>query len=146
MTTGAESLLCEIFSCGSLDLKLLDDVGYGWDEVLDQIDWPQEGLDLNDLLRGVFSVGIIKLRDAVGDAICELEAIELNERDLDDDEREALEALRQLDPDNDVQSYHNFLDTHVWFEHHGAVYRRYLKDAVEGFEENTGFCIGGDEE
>ena len=35
--SGAQSLLCEMLSCGSSDLEMLDRIGYGWDEILDQM-------------------------------------------------------------------------------------------------------------
>ena len=28
--SGAQSLLCEMLSCGSMDLEILDRIGYGW--------------------------------------------------------------------------------------------------------------------
>lgn len=143
--TGVQSLLCEMLSCGSMDLELLDRVGYDWDDVLDQIDWPHTGIDFNRLMMGVVSVGIIRIREAVDDRICQLEAIP-NERDLDDDEDEELRLLRTLNPDEDIQSYHNCLDTHVWFEHRGAIYRRYLPEAIDSFEENVGFFLTGGED
>lgn len=140
--TGAESVLCEMFSCGSLDLKMLDDVVYDWGKVLDQADWPRADIDFNILMRGVIDLGIIEIRDAVGNRIAELEAIAFNERDLDSDEEEELMELRNLDPDKDIDSFHNCLDTHVWFEKNGDIYRRYLSDALDEFAENTGFEIG----
>jgi len=36
--SGAESLLCEILSCGVDDLEMLDGFSLDWGEVLDQID------------------------------------------------------------------------------------------------------------
>ena len=59
MISGAQSFLCEILSCGSADLEILDRIGYRWEEILDQIEWPRDGLDFNDILRGAVSVGII---------------------------------------------------------------------------------------
>ena len=29
--SGAQSLLCEMLSCGSSDLEILDRIGYGWE-------------------------------------------------------------------------------------------------------------------
>lgn len=142
----AQSLLCEMLSCGSMDLELLDRVGYDWDEILDQAEWPSEGFDFNGLMRAVVDVGIIHIKDAVSDRICELEAVQLNGRELDDDEFEEKNALEGLDPDNDIRSYHNCLDTHVWFEHNGSIYRRYLPEALDSFEDNVGFFLTGGEE
>jgi hypothetical protein len=142
--SGAQSLLCEMLSCGSMDLEILDRIGYGWDEILDQMDWPRDGLDFNDVLRGAVSVGIIKLKEAIDDRICEIEAIP-NERELDEDEEEELNTLRLLKPDDDIEGDFNFLATHVWFKNNGPVYRRYLSEAVDEFEDNVGFFLTGGE-
>ena len=143
--SGAQSLLCEMLSCGSMDLELLDRVGYDWYEILDQAEWPIEGFDFNGLMRAVVSVGIIHIQEAVDYRICELEAFQ-NERELDENEVEEIDALRRLDPNNDIQSYHNCLDTHVWFNRNGPIYRRYLLGALDSFENNVGFFLTGGEE
>lgn len=105
--TGTQSLLCEMLSCGTLDLELLDRVGYDWDEVLGRLDWPDgEGFNFNGLLRAVVDVGIIHLRRAVYDRLSELEGIE-NSRELNDEEAEEAEALYHLDPDQDIEGFFN---------------------------------------
>lgn len=139
--SGTERLLCRLLSCGSADLSLLEDVGYDWGDVLEQLDWPDgEGVGFNRLISAVFDVGIIRIREAVDDRACELEAIS-NERELYDDEEEELRCLRLLDPDNDIRSYLNCLDTHVWLEKNGEFYQMYLADALDSFADNTGFEI-----
>ena len=144
--TGTQSLLCEMLSCGTLDLELLDRVGYDWDEVLGRLDWPDgEGFNFNGLLRAVVDVGIIHLRRAVYDRLSELEGIE-NSRELNDEEAEEAEALYHLDPDQDIEDFFNCLDTHVWFRQNGPVYRRYLSSALDSFEDNVGFFLTGGEE
>ena len=144
--TGTQSLLCEMLSCGTLDLELLDRVGYDWDEVLEQLDWPDgEGFNFNRLMRAIVDVGIIHIKQAVEDRICELEAVE-NERELDGDEAEEMESLRRLDPDQDIEGFFNCLDTHVWFRQNGSIYRRYLSSALDSFEDNVGFFLTGGED
>ena len=144
--TGTQSLLCEMLSCGTLDLELLDRVGYDWDEVLEQLDWPDgEGFNFNRLMRAIVDVGIIHIKQAVEDRICELEAVE-NERELDEDEAEEMESLRCLDPDQDIEGFFNCLDTHVWFRQNGSIYRRYLSSALDSFEDNVGFFLTGGED
>ena len=100
--SGAQSLLCEMLSCGSMDLEILDRIGYGWDEILDQMDWPREGLDFNDVLRGAVSIGIINLKKAVSERILVLEAEESIHGKLEPEEAEELDALRLLNPDDDI--------------------------------------------
>lgn len=142
---GTQSLLCEMLSCGTLDLELLDHVGYDWDEVLEQLDWPDgEGFTFNRLLMAVVDVGIIHLRQAVDYRLCELEGIE-NGRELYEYEAKEMESLRHLDPDQDIEGFYNCLDTHVWFRQNGSIYRRYLSSALDSFEDNVGFFLTGGE-
>lgn len=143
--TGAQSLLCEMLSCGSADLEILDRIGYGWDEILDQMDWPREGLDFNDVLRAAVSVGIINIKEAISERTFLLEATQGIHGKLEPEEAEELEALRDLHPDDDIEGDFNFLATHVWFKSNGPAYRRYLPEAVDNFEDNVGFFLTGGE-
>lgn len=138
--TGAEALFCQMFSCGSADLKLLDDVEYDWDDVLQQMDFPYEGMNFNDLLRAIFDVGFIQIRDAVNDRLDELMGREEHGW-LTDEERVELRELRRLDPDNDFSTYCNCIDTHVYCEKHGGLYQQYMQHALDAFEDNTGWGI-----
>ena len=36
----ANELLREMLSCGNMELEYLEDVGYDWNDVLAQLDWP----------------------------------------------------------------------------------------------------------
>ena len=150
MVSSREDFLMNLLNCGVLDLKLIDDVGYDWCDTLDGetlgemlSDGSGRRETLNYIMRRVVEFGTDQLTTAVADRICELEAI-TNERELDADEEEELEALRTLNPEEDIESYHNFIDTHVWFENNADVYRTYLQEALDDFTEGTGFEIGGD--
>lgn len=150
MVSSREDFLMNLLNCGVLDLKLIDDVGYDWCDILDGemlgemlSDGSRQRETLNYIMRRVVEFGIDQLTTAVADRICELEAIP-NERELDVDEEEELEALHTLNPEEDIESYHNFIDTHVWFENNADVYRTYLQGALDDFAEGTGFEIGGD--
>lgn len=137
--SGAESLLCEILSCGTADLEMLDDVEFNWGEVLDQIDWPQYCLGFNDIMRGVFACGIIRIENEINCRICDLERNCSGE-----EEEEELAALKILNPNKDITAYFNCLDTHVYFRKNGEIYRRYLEYELNNFYDNTGFEIEGE--
>lgn len=133
-------LLTALLECGTLDLGVLDRVGYDWCDVLDRVEGFGVGIEklgFNGLMRLVVDMGIEDLATAIGDRICELEAI-TNERELDEDEAEELEMLRRLDPEEDVNAYFNFLDTHAYLQRNQDIYRDYAQDEVREFEENTG--------
>lgn len=136
-----EELLRAMLDCGIDDLSMLDDVQYDWYEILEQLDWPDgEGFRFNRLMRAVVDVGIIYIKDAADDRICELEAL-VSERNLDEDEEKELAALRSIDPDSDIRGYFNFMDISVWIESNAEVYMEYLQEALDSFTDNTGLQI-----
>lgn len=136
MVTNTEDFLMNLLHCGVLDLRLIDHVNYDWCDILDE-DIPME---LNSVMRRVVDFGIDQITTAVNDRICELEAIP-NERERDKDEETELKALRSLSPEDDILSFHNYLDTYVWLENHADVYRTNLLDALDAFADGTGFEI-----
>lgn len=138
--TNRENLMCAILECGTLDLGVLDDVGYDWYDVLDRLEG--QGVSIteigfNGLMRTVVEMAVEDLEAAVEERVKELE----EQDELEYDEQEALEQLRLLDPEDDVGGFFNFLDTHAYFEKNGEVYRNYLPEAVEEFEKNTGLSM-----
>lgn len=136
-----DSLLRAIFDCGSMDLEMLNDVKYDFNEIIAQLDdEPLQNVGFNGFMKAVVDVGIIHLKEAIDDRICELEAI-YSETDLDDEENEELAALRRLDPNCDIEAYFNCLDTHVYFRYNEKEYRSYMADAIDSFRDNTGLNL-----
>ena len=136
MMTNTENFLVSLLDCGICDLGMIEDVNYPWCDILTE-DMP---FSFNYLMRLVVEFGVQQITDAVNYRICELEAIP-NERELDPDEQEELTALHSLCPEDDILSFHNYLDTYVWFESHAEVYRAYLQEALDAFADGTGFEI-----
>ena len=133
-----DELLRALLNCGYMDLSLLDNVKYSWSDVLEQLDgWLLEELSLNNLMRAVVSVGIIELWEKIDKRVEELEA----QAEINDDEKVERAALKTLDPDQDIEGYFNCLDTHVYFANNASVYRQYLSDAIDAFENNTGLVF-----
>lgn len=144
--TSQEDLLMNILHCGTLDLALIDKVGYDFCDILEQLeDIPIQQVGFNGLMRAVVDFGIICIKEAVDKRIEELEGCQADGA-MSEEEAEELQALKQLNPDEDIQSYHNCIDTNVWFERNAGVYRRYLAEVLDAFCEGTGFEIGGDAE
>lgn len=146
MISSRDDLLMNLLGCGSLDLGVVDKVGYDFCDVLERLDGLSiQDVGFNGLMRAVVEFGIIEIREWLDERIKELEGYWLA-RTLGDGEEEEMEKLKMLNPDEDIQSFHNFLDTHVWFERNGHIYRRYLREAIADFEEGTGLHITGGEE
>ncbi len=134
---GSIALLCTMLNCGTLDLNMLDDVQYEWNEVLEQMDWPRDGLDFNDVLRAVVDLGIIGIKDWIMTRIRTLNVSAYQDADT----AKELDMLHSLDPDEDIYASFNLQDTHIWFNSHKDIYLEYLGEALEEFESNTGLSI-----
>lgn len=149
MISSRDDFLINILHCEVWGLRLIDDVGYNWCDILDSetlgkmlSGGSRQRDTLNYLMRRVVEFGINQITTAVDDRICELEAIP-NDRELDADEEKELSALCALNPEEDIDSYHNFVNTHVWFENNADVYHTYMQEALDNFAEGTGFEIEG---
>ena len=146
MNDWKEDLLAAILDCGYADLYLLEDCRYDLCEIVEECRMNFGKLDINLLVRIMFEYGLRDIETAINDRICELESVE-NERNLDEDERVELESLRVLDPFENIESFHNYIDTSIWVSREGnkrEIYKRYLQDSLDRFEEMTGFQIGTD--
>ena len=116
MMSAKDSLLLTLLGCGTLDLEMLEDIHYDFDDVIDRLD----GLSIqeagfNGLMRAVVDVGIIHIQEALEEKLAELHGYR-DEGVMTEGDKQELQALEQLDPDRDIRSYHNCLDTSVWFE------------------------------
>lgn len=142
MADWREDLLTAILDCGYGDLYLMKDCQYDIGEIVEECEATFGCLHINNFVRIMFDFGLRDIEEAINDRICELEAI-ANERDLDEDEETELSALRELAPFEDMRSYHNYIDTHIWIddEEKKKTYTAYLQEALDQFEEMTGFEI-----
>ena len=141
MFTNREDILMTLFHCGICDLSLLDDIQYDACDVLEQLGgFGLDDLDINMYVRAAFDLGFIEIREAVENRIDELKSYE-ERGDLTEEEQEELDEILRLDPDADFGSYHNCIDTHAYIEKNNEVYRRYFQDALDNFENNTGFPL-----
>lgn len=140
MMTTAESWLTAILYCGSLDIRLLDDCTLACEDVLERAHEWTDSPNINDLVKAMFELALLNLKEAVEQRTEELEGY-YGCRDIDDDDLQELEAIRDLDVDEDISSFHNFLDTHIWFEKNAETYKKYFEPALDQFYEETGFEI-----
>lgn len=65
-------------------------------------------------------------------------------RELEDEEAELqteIDEINSLNPIEDIESYHNYLDTSAWFNNNEEVYVKHFKDLVDEFEEETGLGL-----
>ena len=137
-----EELLMALLQCGSLDLSILDGVGYDLGEIVEEL--RAEGLEvtLNLITGEIFRKGQIELEEAVMEAIEDRKAMMLG-CDEDEEERlqEEIDELETLDPESDMDWFCNCLDTSCWFAENEEVYRKYLADKIREIEDNMGFSF-----
>ena len=136
--TNKDYLLMALLDCGTCDLRMIDDVGYDWRDIL-AYNIARRGRDfpasLDTLLDYVVDYGIEMLCRAIDNRITDLK---LRGSEAPQDELAALLSLR---PDDDIGRCFNCLDTHVWFANNGDIYQKYLADELYLFEHGTGFYI-----
>lgn len=141
MVTSREDFLMQILQCGTLDLKLIDDVGYDFCDILELDSTFQ--FDINFVMARVFEYGFSRIEDA----IYERKEYLTDTRDtygISDEQQKELDALNELSVLDDFQTYHNYIDTHVWCDRNKEIYKKYLSEALDDFAEGTGFEISFD--
>ena len=138
MADWKDDVLVALLDCGYGDLGVLDDCKYDLvDDIAEMLDCEMK-VTLNGLAWAMFRHGLSDIRYAIEERIEELE-----ERDeLSDEEQAELDELQTLDPYEDTESFHNFIDTSIWFRANKDIYEKYLQTALAEFEKNTGYSIG----
>lgn len=56
-----------------------------------------------------------------------------------DDLKQHIEEIKTLNPEDDVEFFINYLDTHIWFREHKDVYHLYFAKQVSEIEDKIGF-------
>lgn len=143
-----EALVCNLLKCGPADLAMLERVGFDWPDVIDATGWKGSSftdMDFNSLMDAVVYLGKMAIKAAVNNSLSDLEILE-QRGELTEEKFEELFQFHYLDPEEDIQSYHNYLDTHVWFEKNGAIYRKHFAEELDEFAKNVGIEITGGEE
>ena len=128
-------LLFTLLKCGKADLVLLDDIEYDFNEILYGCD-SLDILNLNSLMGAVFSIGISQIEGLLEDQ-CEYLRVSCSDND------KKINALKKLNPWNDIKYFGNCLGTNVYFVNDEVrkLYKTYLPEALDIFERNTGFRI-----
>lgn len=140
--TGTESLLCCLLGCGTLDLDILDDVGYDLGEIVEDLQSNGIKPTLNAITDKIFLKGQQTLSEKLQEKLDEM-AQERDGYDGDSEEYEGLQEkideLESCDPDEDVDWFCNYLDTSIWFTDNEEIYRKYLSDEISEIEDDMGF-------
>ena len=158
MSDWKEDLLTTILDCGYGDLSVLEDCKYDMSTVADECKEQFGKISLNGLAMVMFDFGREDIAERKNELLHELEeekykwdkAIERGQ-ELTEEEQERYDALEddidlleEFDVYENLESFHNYIDTSIWVIGVSDVERLHelLKDAFDEFAENTGFAIG----
>lgn len=131
------NLLSSVLGCGYLDIQILEGVEYDWDDIIDTLKDNGMELNVNTLMNEVFEVGKTEISSYILDRLEELEELE----EKSEGEEEEYKKLLELDVYEDIESFHNYIDTSIYFVKNGEIYTEYLMEQLDYFEEMTGFRI-----
>lgn len=145
MEGNRDLLLCAVLDCGTLDLSVIDDVGYDIGEIVEELQAEELKPTLNMITCEIFRMGQRDLENAIDAAIRDRQKMQLETDDSEEGEEEydrlqkEIDELEELDPEEDVDWFCNCLDTSIWFSDNEETYRKYLADEISEIEDNMGF-------
>ena len=158
--TMQECILTKILNCESADLSLLEDINYDLDDIIDDL-MENNDLSLNSIFREVFRAGARDLqeeyemqKDEIKERILEaleeekeecIKSGEMTEKELEELEEHKelvndLELLEneELNPEEDLDYFINYMDTHVFMKNL-EFYRRWMEKEVDSIEYKMGW-------
>ena len=135
------SLLCDLLDCGYADIGIIEDCKYDFDEIIEECKENFGDISLAGLADTILSRGLCDIQDSIDKRIKNLEECEQH---LNKTCQAELDALKEIDPFEDTTRYFNYLDTHIWLSSDNEeLWKKYLVNEVDEFEENTGFAMQG---
>lgn len=135
------SLLCDLLDCGYADIGIIEDCEYDFDEIIEECKENFGDISLAGLVDTIMCRGLCDIQNSINDRIAELEK---KKKPLSKSKQRELDALKSISPFDDTERYFNYLDTHIWLSSENEdLWKKYLVNEVDEFEENTGFAMQG---
>jgi len=138
-------LLTGLLNCGYRDLDNIMDCKYDMEDLIEEVkNSGDESIDINNLTYAMFEKGKEEIRTSIENRIEEIEEEINNTEDKKEIKnlKKELKEIKNLDPYEDIGSFHNYCDTSIYFnEDKGDIYKKYFQEALDEFYENTGFNI-----
>lgn len=137
----ADGLLMIILDCGSMDISILDEVGYDLEDIVEKLKAKGDKISLNAITDMIFLTGQSELTEAVEEAIRIRKEQQLEDNDSEEYDRlqEEIDELEYLNPEADMGWFCNCLDTSCWLGNNEDIYRKYIPEAISSIEYNMGF-------
>lgn len=143
-----EAFLSDLLDCGANDLEVFEDIGYDFTDILESIKEEYQLPNLNTIIETCFSMGITDLKAAIQYHISDLqekenylkEKIHALETEILDIEAD-LKDLQSLDPDTDIETYTDYLDSSISIKRNKHIYVQQLSKDMETIFKQMGFYI-----
>lgn len=154
-----DEILATLLECGIDDLNLLEDIDYDLEDILNEL-MENDSLSLHNILEEIFLKGAIELQERfnlrkeeikqeIDNALIEEKEKWFNSGEIQEEfeeteeYKELINDLRlieneELNPENDLDYYLNYLDTHVYMKNIDF-YRKWTEGEVEDIEIKMGF-------
>lgn len=136
------ALLSVLLDCGTEDVKLLEGCNMCWEDIKKDCILNRGEITLNNLLQSMFNIALDELKDEINNRIDMLNSYaDAQPWDFTEDMQIELEAIKELDPFIDIETFCDFQDTAVRFIKQEDSYKMYFSGALDGFKDQTGFKI-----
>jgi L-fucose mutarotase/ribose pyranase (RbsD/FucU family) len=139
-------LLTELLDCGSCDLRIIGDSEYPMDIL---IEWCRDNLGsdkitINDLAYAMFMIALDDVQEAIEEKMEQM-ADDLENGLVGELGKAKIEEIvdSQLSIRDDVETFHNYMDTHAYLINNQEIYQEYFKDELDIFETKTGYSLNG---
>ena len=122
-----DEILQTLFGGGILDYEMLDKCDYSFEDILQKIEMftSREEMEFNDILIGAIDIYRENIQNIIDKKI-----------------EEGIEELKELNAYDDIESFANYLDTHIFMsnEETRKIYKEFLEKEIEEEDEKIGFC------
>jgi hypothetical protein len=142
-TTQMRNLLMAILDCGSADLRILDGCDYEMYELVNRVEELGMEMNLHNLVWAMFQQAFEEVRGDMDRTIEAMKEELLEGEEIDEKEAERIKMVLEMDLnlEEDVEIYYNYLDTSANITDNQEIYEEYFMDELELFEERTGFSL-----
>ena len=139
-----QDLLTEFLGCGSADLSILSDSEYPMDILVEYArdDMGYEELNVNTLCYAMFQLALNDVQIAIDEKLDQM-GEDLESEEITEAGKEKIMEVMNLNLDirDDVESFHNFIDTHAYLNNNQEIYQEYFKAELDIFEAKTGYSL-----
>lgn len=136
-----EELFANLLNCNTEDWACLENINTDIREIAKRIAENEGRMpDLEDILDEIFKDGIKMMELAVEDKIQEYEILCKHNSD-NKEEKEILEKLKTLNPEEDMTYYVNYLDSNMSIIKNKDIYEEYFANTIVEIEDMTGYSI-----